>query len=448
MKETSDVPPSPIPPVSKTTQTNNSMALQILHQLESASGRLEKEAILKAHATDPVFKEVCRLTLDPLTNFYIKKLPEPGVARPGADVWTLSEALESIKTHLATRELRGNAATTHVHRLLTCLEPDDREVLRRVLGRNLKCGVSEATVEKIWPDLKLSYPCMLVSPLDSKTKLSWPMVAQTKMDGMRFNALVENGQVSYRTRAGKELDLFGQLDADVMNLTAETEYVLDGELLMAHPDGTPMDRKTGNGLLTKFQKGTGTPELAKQVRAVVWDILPLYSFRKGRCSVGYRDRHIMLHPNQVGRIQVAPFSIVNSMEEAQTLYQQKLAEGEEGLVLKDPKGPWEDKRVKHQVKMKAELEADLKVTGFLPGSGKFEGKIGSLLVESVDGQVKTAVGTGLSDEERSMAFTEFQNKIVAVKYNAVITDKKTGLKSLFLPVFVEIREDKNVADVI
>jgi hypothetical protein len=37
---------------------------------------------------------------------------------------------------------------------------------------------------------------------------------------------------------------------------------------------------------------------------------------------------------------------------------------------------------------------------------------------------------------------------VAVKYNAVITDKKTGAKSLFLPVFVEIREDKNVADVI
>ena len=423
------------------------MALQILNQLESASGRLEKEAILKAHATDQTFKEVCRLTLDPLTNFYIKKLPEAGVPRPGSDTWTLSEALESIKKNLATRALRGKDATTYVHRILTCLEPDDREVIRRVLGRNLKCGVSEAPVEKTWPDLMLSYPCMPVSPLDSKTKLTFPVIAQTKMDGMRFNAIVENGKVSYRSRAGKELDLFGVLDADVMNLTAETEYVLDGELLMAGPDGTPMDRKTGNGLLTKFQKGTGTAELAKQIRAVVWDIIPLFAFRKGRCSVGYRDRHIMLHPNQVGRIQVAPIAIVNSMEEAQVLYQQKLAEGEEGLVLKDPNGAWEDKRVKHQVKMKAELEADLLVTGFLPGAGKYEGKIGSLLVESADGHVKTAVGTGLSDEERSMAFTEFKNKIVSIKYNAVITDKKTGAKSLFLPVFVEIREDKTTADV-
>jgi ATP-dependent DNA ligase len=425
------------------------MALQILHQLESAPGRLEKEAILKAHATDPVFKEVCRLTLDPLTNFYIKKLPEPdaskGVIQPPEPV-SLECALRELKTKLCSRMLSGHAARDHVAFLLGCMAEDDREVIRRVLGRNLKCGVSEATVEKIWPDLKLSYPCMLVSPLDSKTKLSFPMIAQTKMDGMRFNAICENGKVQYRSRNGKELDLFGVLDDDVKSLTAELSFVLDGELLMAGADGKPMDRKTGNGLLTKFQKGTGTPELAKQIRAVVWDIVPLFAFRKGRCSVGYRERHLMLTTEGVVNITVAPITIVNSMDEAQVLYQQKLAEGEEGLVLKDPKGPWEDKRVKHQVKMKAELEADLKVTGFLPGSGKFEGKIGSLLVETADGQVKTAVGTGLTDEERSLPFTEFENKIVAVKYNAVIMDKRTGLKSLFLPVFVEIREDKTVAD--
>ena len=424
------------------------MALQILHQLEAASGRLEKEAILKAHATDQTFKEVCRLTLDPLTNFYIKKLPEPDASNGVPEVISLASAMQDLKSKLCSRLLRGHDARDHVAFLLASVSEDDQEVLRRVLGRSLKCGVSESTVEKIWPDLKLSYPCMLVSPLDSKTKLTVPMIAQTKMDGMRFNAIVENGQVSYRSRAGKELDLFGALDADVMTLTAETEYVLDGELLMAGPDGNPMDRKTGNGLLTKFQKGTGTPELAKQIRAVVWDIVPLFAFRLGRCSTGYRERHHMLYPRQVGAIQVAPITIVNSMEEAQVLYQQKLTEGEEGLVLKDPKGPWEDKRVKHQIKMKAELEADLLVTGFLPGSGKYEGKIGSLLVETEDGEVKTAVGTGLSDEERSLPFSNFSKRIVAVKYNAVITDKKTGLKSLFLPVFVEIREDKNVADVI
>ena len=425
------------------------MALTILNALEATTSRLEKEEILKKNSANLTLKEAFRLALDPLVNFYIKKIPEPdaskGVIQP-PEIIRLEHALQDLKSKLCSRLLRGHTARDHVAFLLGCLTEDDREVLRRVLGRNLKCGVSEAAVEKIWPDLKLSYPCMLVSPLNDKTKIKFPCIAQTKMDGMRFNAIREDGQVSYRTRAGKELDLFGILDEDVRLLTKPWNAVLDGELLVVGEDGRPLDRKTGNGLLTKFQKGTGTAALAKQIRAVIWDIIPLEDFRKGRYGMGCLDRTSMLGHGRL--IKPVVTYIVTSMEEAQTLYQKNLAEGEEGLVLKDPKGPWEDKRVKHQVKMKAELEADLRVTGFLQGAGKFEGKIGSLLVESADGKVKTAVGTGLNDEERSYDPSEFLGKIVAVKYNALIDDKKTGQKSLFLPVFVEIREDKTVADVI
>ena len=419
------------------------MALQILHQLEAASGRLEKEAILKAHATDQTFKEVCRLTLDPLTNFYIKKLPAAG-PKPTGDIWSLDKALKSIEGWLATRKMRGKSATTHLERLFACVSDDDQEVLRRVLGRNLKCGVSEATVEKIWPDLKLSYPCMLVSPLTEKTKVKFPCIVQTKMDGMRFNAHVTNGDVVFRSRAGKDLAFEGlPIEADFQKLP---EGVYDGELLVANSD-----RKTGNGILTKFQKGTGTVVVGRDIHAKVWDVIPVTDFAKGSCSIGYFERFQILsgalkaaRPSTI--ILVQTWLEVSDMEEAQTIYKEQLAHGEEGVILKDPKGPWEDKRVKHQVKMKAELEADLRVTGFLPGAGKFEGKIGSLLVESADGKVKTAVGTGLNDEERSWDPKEFIGKIVAVKYNALIDDKKTGLKSLFLPVFVEIRDDKTVAD--
>jgi hypothetical protein len=425
--------------------------LSIIKRLEATTSRLEKEDILGEHADDPLLKTAFRLALDPLVNFYIKKVPEPdaskGVVQP-PERKSLECAFHELETKLCSRMLRGHDARDHVAWLLGVLSKDDQEVLKRVIGRNLKCGVSDATVEKIWPDLKLSYPCMLVSPLNEKTKIKFPCLAQTKMDGMRFNAICENGQVSYRTRAGKELDLFGALDGEVVGLAARRDCVLDGELLMFHPGGDFYDRKTGNGLLTKFQKGTGTPELAKLVHAVVWDVIPLADFRKGRCDMGYEDRLKLLGAKGTMHITVARSDAVTSMEEAQELYQQKLAEGEEGLVLKDPRGPWEDKRVKHQVKMKAELEADLRVTGVVPGTGKYKGKIGSLMVESVDGVVKSAVGTGLDDEERSWDPKEFLGKIVSVKYNALIEDKKTGQKSLFLPVFVEIRDDKKEADVL
>jgi len=415
--------------------------LSILNRLEATSSRLEKEAILNENKGNQTLKDAFRLALDPSINFYIKSVPE----LPKDRVWPMTDlesTFEMLEVGLAGRVIRGNWARERLALALGALETSDREVVRRVIGRNLRCGVSESTVQKIWPDLQLSWPCMLVST----GTITFPCLAQTKCDGMRFNAVVENGKVAYRTRVGKELELFEALDKDVLALTAGQDFVLDGELLMTGPNGETLDRKTGNGLLTKFQKGTGTRGLSHQIRAVVWDIIPLTSFRAGICCKGYQQRHLMLRAQNLERIRIAPVCMVTSMEAAQTLYQQKLAEGEEGLVLKDPEGFWEDKRVKHQVKMKAELEADLIVTGILPGTGKYEGKIGSLQVASAGGTVTAAVGTGLSDEDRSKDPREYLGKIVAVKYNALITDKKTKAKSMFLPVFVEIREDKVTPD--
>jgi hypothetical protein len=418
----------------------------IISGLCATSSRLEKEAILQKNCDNQLLKDAFRLALDPTLNFYIKKVPEPIVS---SMVSSLADVLKMLETDLATRRVRGGEAQRRVAYALGSLEPDDQEVVRRVIGRNLKCGCSDSTVQKIWPYLNLSWPCMLVSGMNEKTKLKFPMIAQTKMDGMRFNAVVQGGAVTYRSRNGKELDIFGVLDDDFLRMAAGEDLVFDGELLVWGSDGKPMDRKTGNGLLTKFQKETGTPEIAKRIRAMVWDRIPLADFRKGSCQLTYSTRLFALNSasKETSKVQVLKTTMINSISIAQTLYQEQLAQGEEGIILKDPAGIWEDKRVKHQVKMKAELEADLLVTGFTPGTGKYEGKIGSLEVQSADGKVKTSVGTGLSDEERSLDFKkEFEGRIVAVKYNALINDKKTGALSVFLPVFVEIREDKDVAD--
>jgi ATP-dependent DNA ligase len=422
--------------------------LTTLNRLEAATGRLEKEAILKSKSSNQLLKETFRLALDPTINFYIKKIPE---ACPPLTIGslTLAGAFENL-SQLSSRKVTGDQAKVFLARTLGALAEDDQEVLKRVIGRSLKCGVSEGTIEKVWPYLQLSYPCMLVSPMDSKTKLKFPMMAQTKMDGMRFNAVVEGGAVTYRSRNGKELDLKGVLDSDFLARANGSDVVFDGELLIWGTDGKPVDRKTGNGLLTKFQKGTGTDEIAARIRAVVWDRIPLVDFRAGICIMPCQTRwSLMVAGPSTDLVRVAATTSVNTLAMAQELYQQKLAEGEEGIILKDPVGHWENKRVKHQVKMKAELEADLMVTGFLPGAGKYTGKIGSLMVESADGEVKTSVGTGLSDEQRGWDFkTEFMGKIVAVKYNALITEKKTGDKSMFLPVFIEVREDKTIADTV
>ena len=425
------------------------MALDVIRALSLTSSRLEKEEILLENQDDLVLKDAFRLALDPMVNFHIKKVPEPdaslGVIQP-PERMTLGTALREIETKIASRMLRGHDARDHLAWLLGVVSKDDREVLCRVIGRNLKCGVSEATVQKIWPDLQLSYPCMLVSPMDAKTKLKFPCVVQTKMDGMRFNAHVTDGSVTFRTRVGKELAFAGlPIESDFKKLP---EGVYDGELLVAN-----CDRKTGNGILTKFQKGTGKASEGKDIHAKLWDVIPMEGFRAGAHAQPYLERFRVLsgllkaaRPATIALVQT--WLDVASIEDAQSIYKEQLAKGEEGVILKDPMGGWEDKRVTHQVKMKAELEADLMCVGYTEGTGKYKGMIGSLFVESRGREVRTAVGTGLNDEERSRDPNEFVGKIVAVKYNALITDKKTGERSLFLPVFVEIRDDKTTADVL
>jgi ATP-dependent DNA ligase len=85
------------------------------------------------------------------------------------------------------------------------------------------------------------------------------------------------------------------------------------------------------------------------------------------------------------------------------------------------------------------------------GTGKYAGKLGAVVCRSrqEDGKSITVnVGSGFNDDHRTTLWGDRDNlvgKIVAVKYNMRIKNK-AGEESLFLPIFVEVRDDKDVAD--
>jgi ATP-dependent DNA ligase len=140
--------------------------------------------------------------------------------------------------------------------------------------------------------------------------------------------------------------------------------------------------------------------------------------------------------------------MVQNLEEARAKFMEYFSAGFEGIILKDTTAIWENKRSKSLIKFKGELECDLKVVGWEEGTGKNVGKLGALVCESADGIIKVNVGSGFNDEDRgSIKAENVIGKIVAVKYNARIKNKSEGAtESLFLPIFLEIREDKTQAD--
>ena len=418
---------------------------KIFEDLAANPSRNFKLDYLKQNAGNETLREVVRLALDPFTQFYQRKIP--AYTPNTGNTASLAAILPGL-FDLSHRLVTGHDAIHHLQMMLEAVSPDDAKVLERIIQKDLKCGVQVSTANDVWMGLIKEYPVMLCSGYDQKLvdKINYPAYVQLKEDGMRFNAIITDGKCEFKSRNGKTIDLLGNLEAEFIAMSHGIDCVFDGELLVKI-DGKIADRQTGNGILNKANKGTISKEEAALVTATVWDMIPYAYFIDGYCPVPYSTRFKRLEDSVVsGSIGVVPSIIVDSLDEAKAIFEQYLIDGKEGIILKDGNGVWEDKRSKGQIKFKGELECDLKIVGVEEGTGKYAGKVGSFLCESSDGILKVSVGSGLTDAQREMySDGDLRGSVIAVKYNARITNKQ-GEQSLFLPIFIELREDKDVAD--
>jgi len=422
---------------------------KFFESLAANASRNFKIEQLELNRNNETLREVVRLALDPFTQFYQRKIPAY-TRDPKFNTMTLGFALNQL-CELSNRNVTGNAAIEFLRNLLSSLDPDDAKVIERIIDKSLDCGVQVSSANAVWPELIKEYPVMLCSPFEQKLveKIQFPAYVQLKMDGMRFNAIVRNGKCEFRSRNGKEIQLLGNLEEDFIAMANGVNCVFDGELLVKDK-GIVLDRQTGNGILNKANKGTIKTDEARKVHATVWDLIPYDAFTKGICSVPYNQRLeslcVMADTYQPKKVALVDRWEVDTMEEVNTIFNGLLEQGEEGIILKTHDGIWEDKRAKHQIKFKGELECDLKIVAVEEGKGKAVGMLGAIVCESSDGVVQVSVGSGFSDAQRKQFWKEnIVGKVAAIKYNMRIKNKQ-GEESLFLPIVLEIREDKEVAD--
>ncbi len=425
----------------------------VLNELARNNSRIFKETLLEKHKDEELLEQVVFLALDSFTQFYIRKIPTyKSEDNPKID---LQEALDRLEL-LSSRKLTGHAGIDWLRETLESLDPADALVIERIIKKDLKCGVSSSTANKIWPGLVRVYPVMLSSAYDEKLikKVVWSdgVYIQTKEDGMRANAIVKDGAVSFKSRNGKDIDILGNLESDFISLSMEClNFVFDGEMLVVDENENPLPRKEGNGILNKAIKGTISAKEAAMIRFKVWDMIPYNDFLEEKHTVPYSSRFLglsaIVNSAKTDKIKLVDNDVVYSLDEAIHIFKRYLAQGKEGVIIKTPDSIWENKRSKKNIKMKNELECDLLCTGWEPGEPgtKYENLLGSLVMQTSDGVIKVNVGTGLKDEDRTNP-ERYVGKIHTIKYNERITKKDGGDQSLFLPVYVEVREDKDTAD--
>lgn len=210
------------------------MILSILDELASTLKTKQKESILHKHADNELLKEIFRITYTKQIMFHIKKFPtefDQYRSIPHSLEW----AVEEIKENLATRKLTGHDARDHLRKVASLINERDREVLRRIINRDLECGAGTTLPNRVWKDLIPDQPQCLATAFSEKAlkRIVYPAYSQLKADGSRCMADLLEDQIRKVTRAGNEYTGLSDIDISlrkIRNLLGE-DYVMDGEMI-------------------------------------------------------------------------------------------------------------------------------------------------------------------------------------------------------------------------
>ena len=433
--------------------------VEIIKELRSTSSRNEKESILLANKDNEILKKVFYLAYDPSVNFYIKSIPYENNWKHGEyfeyDENEEFEILFDVLETIYSRELTGNKAISFLTGVLSERSTEMQELVCNIVKKDLDCGVQTTTINKIWKGLITEPPYLSYTLFSEKLikNFKLPCYSQIKLDGLYADVFVMKDSISYRSRSGIncKFKLPNTVEERLMEMITDPEagFVLHCEALVRKGNSFTEfeERKIGNGYLNSDESD---PD---KVVIVLWDVVSIDEYNNRKSTEDYIERfnlveNIVEYVDTL-HIQMVESRFCNTTQEVIDHFVEARYKGLEGTVIKSPKLKWKDGKVKYGLKLKNEFECELKIIGFQEHSKKHE-QVGAIFVESEDGIVKCKVGSGLTDAQRKKFFlTQYEmiGKIVTVRGNDLVTNElKQDQYSIFLPRFVEVRDDKSVAD--
>jgi DNA ligase 1 len=217
----------------------------IISSLEDHPSRLNKEGILEAAMQEGLdeFFEGVRMALDAMVTFGVKAVPERSDVLTGQGLdWPTFKVLAD---QLINRELTGHAARDAIELAMSVATTEQwNGFYRRILIKDLRCGVSEKTVNKVAKDFPQYavpvFTCQLAhDSANHEKKMTGKKQIEVKLDGVRVITIVrKDGRINMFSRNGKEFHNFGHIIAEIETVTKfdppPYDLVLDGEVMSAN----------------------------------------------------------------------------------------------------------------------------------------------------------------------------------------------------------------------
>lgn len=435
----------------------------VIEKLEATTKRTEKEAIVKAawEAGCLEFFEGARMAYFALETFGVKKVPliegEDDANFKSTFTWT---KFKDIATKLERRELTGNTARDVLRAAANAASVRDWNLwYRRILLKDLKCGITETTINKILEKVGTKaknfvipvFSCQLAkNSEDHPKKLAGPKLLDVKLDGVRVITImdIERGTVTQYSRDGRQNDRFSGITTALTNLLPKLKQsiILDGE----------MCSRNFQELMKQVNRKKNVD--TSDAKLALFDVLPLTDFLAGESQMTQTERHEllvgmipMLEEATAGKVYVIPKMSVNldtteGQVQLKEFNRETIEAGYEGIMIKDPDATYKTKRTDAWLKAKPWITVDLEIVAVEPGKpeSKFAGTLGGLVCRGVDQgrEIEVTVGGGYTEELRDQIWANREKmigQVVEVKGDALTKSQDGETWSLRFPVFVQFR---------
>lgn len=424
-----------------------------IRDLEQSDSRIHKEKVIekallasKLGSTDAqCFLFNCYQAYNPFYVFGVRQVPETVdlVDRPNPwpRFWALLEDLR-------TRGISGHRARDAIQECAEQFDSDEWNLMcRRVLIKDLRCGISEKTINKVVGKTEWKIPVFNVQlaqdSTDQPKKMKGIKRLEVKLDGVRVIAVIQGSTCTLYSRNGKEFENFPQV-AEAIEANRKAfqygrgtggNFVLDGEIV----------GESFQALMKQAQRKSN----AKTAGMVyhIFDIIPLDALKEGHCNIPQQKRIDWIDSakavlDQTDCLRIMPgmnvdLDTAEGHDVMQRFAQASVEQGYEGIMIKNLDAPYECKRSDFWMKWKPTITVDLTIVGFEEGTGRNLGRLGAIIYEGVDNErnIRVNVGTGYSDSDRD-EFWALRDRLLGVIGEVeadAVTQNQDGTYSLRFP---------------